>query len=603
MSTRRRTGLVWAAQGLVLLAACAEDRSERESTEADAIIAKTLVPIADVASSGVIGRPDSTNLYSDVDDGTTFKASDDDIAYVGKVAGSTTAAFHEVTYASGSGIVTRAIVHVRARQLVEGTKGSIILQLFDEDTQLPAAKVFSWIPGNTWQNKQWSIDHLSVPLASLRTRIVLQGAATAYTQIFVGASIKRSSPDAGSRDADDLTSDSGVSLDASAALDGDSTRDASFPPDSESVSPDARVSEPPDSGSGSSDGGASEPSDSGSGASPDASASGDSGSTATDGASPPIPTAGDSGVAAIGTSVNGFPNWSERVLLEWTNRARVDPSVEMAACGSACGEAACYSPRPPLDLGPNLNRSARFNSIFMGDNNYFAHSTPCTLVPNLDSLYPGTCDGLAECSCAGGAISSTLSTDPFTRMSLFGASGHGEIIAATPNGDPNTAFYLWLFEGSAATACSFSASNGHRWLILSDAGPDVGFGNDPASEFTGDFGRGGGTSWRIPSGSHYPRFGVSVQLWANWHDSSGPQSAQVNIDGGCSNMTLARGTAANGAYEFTATGLLGCARYFFSFIDASGVTVTYPTVGSLGIGDAACPDWDPTRPAHGSGCL
>ena len=26
---------------------------------------------------------------------------------------------------------------------------------------------------------------------------------------------------------------------------------------------------------------------------------------------------------------------------EWTNRARVDPQLEMAKCGGACGEAAC----------------------------------------------------------------------------------------------------------------------------------------------------------------------------------------------------------------------------------------------------------------------
>ncbi|HEY3056435.1 MAG TPA: hypothetical protein VGK31_10955, partial [Thermoanaerobaculia bacterium] len=37
-----------------------------------------------------------------------------------------------------------------------------------------------------------------------------------------------------------------------------------------------------------------------------------------------------------GESINGFPNWAERVLLEWMNRARVDPQKELAACGAAC---------------------------------------------------------------------------------------------------------------------------------------------------------------------------------------------------------------------------------------------------------------------------
>ena len=50
----------------------------------------------------------------------------------------------------------------------------------------------------------------------------------------------------------------------------------------------------------------------------------------------------------VGESVNGFPNWAERVILEWMNRARVDPQVEMNACGAGCVERACYSAKAPL---------------------------------------------------------------------------------------------------------------------------------------------------------------------------------------------------------------------------------------------------------------
>ena len=53
-------------------------------------------------------------------------------------------------------------------------------------------------------------------------------------------------------------------------------------------------------------------------------------------------------VQAAGEAVNGFPNWNERVLLEWTNRARSDPQVEMASCGANCGDASCYSPIAPM---------------------------------------------------------------------------------------------------------------------------------------------------------------------------------------------------------------------------------------------------------------
>ena len=65
---------------------------------------------------------------------------------------------------------------------------------------------------------------------------------------------------------------------------------------------------------------------------------------------------------ADGEAVNGFPNWQERVMHEWTNRARCDPQVEMTACGSACGDGACYTPQAPLPWDQALNHSARFHS-------------------------------------------------------------------------------------------------------------------------------------------------------------------------------------------------------------------------------------------------
>jgi len=54
---------------------------------------------------------------------------------------------------------------------------------------------------------------------------------------------------------------------------------------------------------------------------------------------------------AVGESVNGFPNWEERVLHEWTNRARSDPQVEMIACGANCGDAARMG-ISPWDVNP-----------------------------------------------------------------------------------------------------------------------------------------------------------------------------------------------------------------------------------------------------------
>jgi hypothetical protein len=52
---------------------------------------------------------------------------------------------------------------------------------------------------------------------------------------------------------------------------------------------------------------------------------------------------------ASGEEVNGFPRWQERVIQEWTNRARSDPQYEMTQCGPAiCTEGACYARIAPI---------------------------------------------------------------------------------------------------------------------------------------------------------------------------------------------------------------------------------------------------------------
>jgi uncharacterized protein YkwD len=297
---------------------------------------------------------------------------------------------------------------------------------------------------------------------------------------------------------------------------------------------------------------------------------------------------------AIGESVNGFPSWAERVIHEWINRARVDPQLEMDACGSPCVERACYAVMPPLSWSEALNRAARFHSDEMVRQGYFAHNSACTLVANINSLYPASCNGSASCACVGGTKACSPSCTGFAqRVQLFGASPSGEIIASPSN--PNQAFYLWLYEPGDTMSCQFTSANGHRWLILKSTGA-VGAG--VAGYSTGDFGA-GGVPAKIPSGAHYPQQAASVEAWANWYDSAAPTAASINVGGACTAMTLRRGTATNGAWAATLTGLgTGCHRYYFSFRDAAGTTVTYPTTGSLAIGSGAgCPDWDSTRPA------
>src|SRR4051812_41873874 len=84
---------------------------------------------------------------------------------------------------------------------------------------------------------------------------------------------------------------------------------------------------------------------------------------------------------AYGESQDGFPNWAERVMHEWSNRARCDPKVEMQACGSACPEGACYTPIAPLGYSLPQNRAARFHSDELAKQGYFAHDSACTVVP------------------------------------------------------------------------------------------------------------------------------------------------------------------------------------------------------------------------------
>lgn len=300
-----------------------------------------------------------------------------------------------------------------------------------------------------------------------------------------------------------------------------------------------------------------------------------------------------SDATALGEAVNGFPKWEERVLHQWTNRARSDPQLEMTACGAACGEAACYAQVSPLTDNINLSRSARFHSDEMLRQSYFNHPSACTVVSNINSLYPAICNGSASCACVGGMQTcSTTCTDTFARIALFGTSGSGEIIASST--DPDFAFYQWLREVSSDTTCAFSIPNGHRWLILKSTGA-VGYGVSGPS--VGNFGSGPAPA-KIPSGSHYPRQSSSVQIWTTWFDTAAPSEARVNVDGTCTPMTRARGTTNNAAYTTTLTNVAsGCHRYYFEFKDSANNAVTYPTTGSLGIGPSAtCPDWDIARP-------
>ena len=311
--------------------------------------------------------------------------------------------------------------------------------------------------------------------------------------------------------------------------------------------------------------------------------------------------------AALGEPQNGFPSWTERVDLVWVNRARSDPQADLAGCAaSACGEKACYSPKPPLVWSYTLSRSARFHSANLLACGAFDHPSPCAVVSNIGTLYtPGNCGGAASCACTGGSCScgSGGCTAWDARITLFGGSPTGENIAENQgDDDPVDMFYQWLWESSSATACTFTEANGHRMNILTQSGAiGVGCADGSAYLCTQDFGGPASPSGKIVAGVHYPATG-SISFRANWYDPAGPpKDAQVNIDGTCHAMTKERGVNANNAtYLLANQSLSGCHHYVFMFLDAAGTLVTYPDTGSFGIGCSA--DWDSTRPASTCSC-
>ena len=297
-----------------------------------------------------------------------------------------------------------------------------------------------------------------------------------------------------------------------------------------------------------------------------------------------------------------FPSWEERVTAQLTNRARVEPATELVACPAGrCVEASCYSPTAPLFWSYDLNQSSRFHSLTMGMFPFFAHDTPCVLFADIDARFPGSSDGSFASSC-----SSSGTTSPGSRVNLFGAAYRGEN-AAAGQPTPHQAFYAWLYEASDTSSCGFTSQNGHRYNILTNAGPAVGVGHAQVTGspygtyWTQDFG-GSGSIPKIPSGSHWTASGHSrdastgdnnVEFWANWYDVAGgpPTTATVVLDNVPAIMTRARGTGANGAFSATVNGVsTSCHTYFFSFVDSSLTTVRYPTTGVLGFGNG-CPDF------------
>jgi hypothetical protein len=310
--------------------------------------------------------------------------------------------------------------------------------------------------------------------------------------------------------------------------------------------------------------------------------------------------------AAYGEATAGFPSWEERVIQQLTNRARVEPSADLAAC-TGCSSAelspGCYTPMAPLSHNSSVNRAARFHSAFMAKTGVLSHSNGCVLFSNIGSLYPDSCDGSFACSC-----SASGTTGAQQRIGLFLGFLPAPMAENIGRGypTPHSIFYAWLLEPSPTATCSnYYASptdyNGHRWNILKTTAASIGAGFHRSASneewWTQDFAPGTApSSLKLVSGTHWStsstRQGPTVEFWANWYSSSAPSVANVVINGTPYAMTRARGTNTNGSWTVSRTDLAtGCHRYYFSFQEGS-TTYRYPGTGTLGVGNpSVCPDW------------
>ena len=291
--------------------------------------------------------------------------------------------------------------------------------------------------------------------------------------------------------------------------------------------------------------------------------------------------------AQNGIPQSGFPNADERRVLVLTNRARADPQTFLGACApSTCADYACYSAKPPLVWKYELNRSARFHSKNLAKANAanskcgLAHVSPCVLLSNISALYEptGSCDGSIACACKNAVATcpGSTGTDPFVRIGLFGGVGTSEN-AAQGYPSPGSVVNAWILEPDPDATCGFRPTNGHRASSLGEAGT---------------MGAGGYQSWWVED------FGGSVareklvagaddsgDFLANWYDlAGGPSSAQVNIDGVCTPMTLERGVAATNATWKAHVTTSGCHAYVFEFKDNAGALIRLPATGAYQTG-------------------
>ena len=271
---------------------------------------------------------------------------------------------------------------------------------------------------------------------------------------------------------------------------------------------------------------------------------------------------------SLGEPIGEYPSYQERLLLYFTNRARVAPAD--------VNPDDPYPPSAPLGFDYDLTVAARFHARHIEEADCFCedHSSCCPL------------DGAGEDVACAEAVTGCGAEDAETRVARFASGFSGENMALGHT-HALDALVGWAY------------SPGHWRNINNPASTRLGAGTSGVA-WVQDFGSGGGLRPVIGDGVHFAD-GAATRFGVTYHQagSGGPQSALVLVDGECHDLQVAHGVPEQGAFETAVNLEPGCHRYVFSFTDGHGNDAVYPSFGSfgVGVGGAACEFFIDTRPA------
>ena len=136
---------------------------------------------------------DTTNLFRNVDDGTTFASTDDSSTYVQCTASTCT---HRVGYSGGpAGTVSKVVINYRVRRA--GATGTAQVRLYNGSTLVASGPVRT--TAEAWANFSDTHQGLSISAVSnLRTEMVMKrtggGGNLRHTLVWVDATVESSDP-------------------------------------------------------------------------------------------------------------------------------------------------------------------------------------------------------------------------------------------------------------------------------------------------------------------------------------------------------------------------------------------------------------------------